>query len=435
MTLDMIGALKNRFRGAMLGLAVGDENELHSAIECIASGSFKKKQPPEIRGTGYVVDALEAALWAFYTTDSFRDGCLKAANLGGDADTTAAIYGQIAGAYYGADTRFDRLMSWFTHYSHFSRPLSGGLRVSQSVYGDAIQELRGRAAADGLSPCDWLAENFSTFAGWLTTESRRRTAESLRNADVNHCQAVYRLKTSVEKIRAILEPKPDLHETEPPVGAKLPEPLFYYDWLRLGESKQLERKLPAMFASSDDGTMVGSVGSLWLYEDRIVVESLSRIRFGFAREMIEKWLRNQIEFSQEGVVDLGSQYASRQQSDERELRETSDPSSEKLMFGSWLIDSDPDQELPKGGKLPPEIEAEVLTKVYRHHYENFIADEIPALDGMTPMEASRDAMMRPRLIELMKSHVHNVEQQAQEKGIDINIDWVLERLGLQELLD
>ena len=79
------------------------ESELHNAIECIASGSFKKKQPPEIRGTGYVVDALEAALWAFYTTDSFRDGCLKAANLGGDADTTAAIYGQIAGAYYGAD--------------------------------------------------------------------------------------------------------------------------------------------------------------------------------------------------------------------------------------------------------------------------------------------------------------------------------------------
>jgi len=71
------------------------------AIAEIAEGSFKHKQPPEIRGTGYVVKSLEAALWAFHTSDDFRTGCLLAANLGDDADTTAAIYGQIAGAYYG----------------------------------------------------------------------------------------------------------------------------------------------------------------------------------------------------------------------------------------------------------------------------------------------------------------------------------------------
>jgi ADP-ribosyl-[dinitrogen reductase] hydrolase len=49
----------------------------------------------------YVVDSLEAALWCFHITDSFKDAVLTAANLGDDADTTAAITGQIAGAYYG----------------------------------------------------------------------------------------------------------------------------------------------------------------------------------------------------------------------------------------------------------------------------------------------------------------------------------------------
>jgi ADP-ribosylglycohydrolase len=44
---------------------------------------------------------MEAALWAFHSTDTFAEGCLAAANLGNDADTTAAIYGQLAGAYYG----------------------------------------------------------------------------------------------------------------------------------------------------------------------------------------------------------------------------------------------------------------------------------------------------------------------------------------------
>jgi ADP-ribosylglycohydrolase len=51
-----------------------------------------------------VVLALEAALWAFFHSTDFRSGCLLAANLGDDADTTAAIYGQVAGAFYGVES-------------------------------------------------------------------------------------------------------------------------------------------------------------------------------------------------------------------------------------------------------------------------------------------------------------------------------------------
>lgn len=74
---------------------------MHPEVAEIAGGSFARKQPPAIRGRGYVVPALEAALWAFANSTSFAEGCLLAANLGDDADTTAAIYGQLAGAYYG----------------------------------------------------------------------------------------------------------------------------------------------------------------------------------------------------------------------------------------------------------------------------------------------------------------------------------------------
>jgi ADP-ribosylglycohydrolase len=76
---------------------------LSPKIAAIADGSFKQKSPPAIRGTGYVVDSMEAALWAFHTTDSFREGALRAVNLGNDADTTGAIYGQLAGAFYGLE--------------------------------------------------------------------------------------------------------------------------------------------------------------------------------------------------------------------------------------------------------------------------------------------------------------------------------------------
>jgi ADP-ribosyl-[dinitrogen reductase] hydrolase len=75
---------------------------LSSEIAEIADGSFKRKEPPAIVGSGFVVRSLEAALWAFHRSDSFREGALRAVNLGNDADTTGAIYGQLAGAFYGA---------------------------------------------------------------------------------------------------------------------------------------------------------------------------------------------------------------------------------------------------------------------------------------------------------------------------------------------
>lgn len=70
-------------------------------IQAIVDRSYLRKTRPDIRGTGYVVDSLEAALWAFETTSSFEEGALKAVNLGDDADTTGAVFGQIAGAFYG----------------------------------------------------------------------------------------------------------------------------------------------------------------------------------------------------------------------------------------------------------------------------------------------------------------------------------------------
>lgn len=72
-------------------------------VAAIARGEFMSKDETEIQGTGYSVASLEASLWCFFHTDSFEAAVLRAANLGDDADTTAAIVGQIAGACYGVD--------------------------------------------------------------------------------------------------------------------------------------------------------------------------------------------------------------------------------------------------------------------------------------------------------------------------------------------
>lgn len=96
--LDKHAILNNDFDPLLAAVAV---QPLAPKIRAIAAGLYKSMDPPEIKGSGYVVKSLEAALWAFHRTGTFRDGALLAVNLGDDADTTGAIFGQLAGAHYG----------------------------------------------------------------------------------------------------------------------------------------------------------------------------------------------------------------------------------------------------------------------------------------------------------------------------------------------
>jgi len=117
--LMMITALFSRDKDEvfMVAEALADregEGALHPEVAAVAAGSFREKEPPEIVGSGFIVESLEAALWALHSTSSWEEGALAAVNLGNDADTTGAIYGQLAGAIYGVDampTRWlDRLV-------------------------------------------------------------------------------------------------------------------------------------------------------------------------------------------------------------------------------------------------------------------------------------------------------------------------------------
>jgi ADP-ribosyl-[dinitrogen reductase] hydrolase len=80
------------------------QGPLHPEVEAVARGSWRGKSEAAIKGSGYCVAALEAAIWAVAGAEDFRDAILRAANLGDDADTTAAIAGQLAGARFGAST-------------------------------------------------------------------------------------------------------------------------------------------------------------------------------------------------------------------------------------------------------------------------------------------------------------------------------------------
>ena len=109
----IVKALWGSSKEEILAPAVTDE--LSDGVKRVAFGSFRIFSPPQIRGSGYVVESLEAALWAFHNSDSFADGLSMAVNLGEDSDTTGAVYGQVAGAFYGAHTIPQKWLNTLAH--------------------------------------------------------------------------------------------------------------------------------------------------------------------------------------------------------------------------------------------------------------------------------------------------------------------------------
>jgi len=100
----LLGALISR---ALSGMAKHELLDVETAlfsetkVASLAARGYAGKKQDEVVGSGYSVASLEAALWCFANNSDFESTILAAANLGNDADTTAAIAGQLAGAYYG----------------------------------------------------------------------------------------------------------------------------------------------------------------------------------------------------------------------------------------------------------------------------------------------------------------------------------------------
>jgi ADP-ribosylglycohydrolase len=125
----LVEAIATGDKAAMLRPRSADE----PAIAAVAVGSWRGKERHEIRSSGYVVHTLEAALWCVDRSESFSEAVLLAANLADDADTVAAVTGQIAGALGGKSAIpqgwLDRL-AWRAEIERRGRQLLGSRPLS-----------------------------------------------------------------------------------------------------------------------------------------------------------------------------------------------------------------------------------------------------------------------------------------------------------------
>jgi ADP-ribosyl-[dinitrogen reductase] hydrolase len=107
----LVDALAGASKEDILFAVRSELDDLAPSIAALAAGAYRAKTEAGISSSGYAVHSLEAALWCFYTTDSYAEAVLRAANLGHDADTTAAVCGQLAGAAYGLSAIPDHWLS------------------------------------------------------------------------------------------------------------------------------------------------------------------------------------------------------------------------------------------------------------------------------------------------------------------------------------
>jgi hypothetical protein len=312
---------------------------------------------------------------------------------------------------WGTD-RFSRYFIWVTRYPHFCRPEGGGLSVPYTVHDDFVKAIKKRAGK-GDARRVYLAERFGELSTLLRTMITGYTEKMIKSMDLINGIAEYAVTGSREAIREILREKPDFDPDERDPKPGDPAGAEYYVWLRRGESKEIEKEMISYFSHEDEDQGIGAIGTLKLTLDRLVIDVFGGPKYEFAKEMVEKYFGREVTFHGETVKDLSQEMTAR------------------LLERSEWASARPEEEREH---IPRDVEQQLLEKFYLDHYTKFLGEPVPALKGRTPREAAVDPKMRPLLVELMKSHLRQFSEMCRKKGFEMSIDWVLEELGLRELL-
>ncbi|MFH1313706.1 MAG: hypothetical protein ABIJ00_10850 [Candidatus Eisenbacteria bacterium] len=316
-------------------------------------------------------------------------------------------------------TRFSRFLGWLTHYPHFSKLGQVSLEVPQMVYREFLDRILEYAHEEGyaddergLKAC--MTEHLADLMRLLVDMPREKMKSVFKSIDAYHCVGTYDIAGHRKAIKRILEAKPDFERDDRDPDEGDPPGVEYYDWLRLGESQAIESEMDPAFRHAPGSELVGGVGRIRLYEDRLVVEAFTRKLFDFGKAMILHYFGRQAKLLDDEISEIAGNIAdSYEDEDNVEELEPGGPSAEQI---------------------PPEVQAEMMKKFYEERYTRFLDEPVPALDGMTPREASRRPEARPMLIELMKDHLSGIESMNRDEGADISIDFALKELGLEELL-
>jgi len=308
--------------------------------------------------------------------------------------------------------RFSRSVNLVCSFPHYFRVGPAGVELQHELTEPFMKEMEARSTEQGISIRDYLSKHFVEACRLVYSMGLQRRESLIDSLDMSEWTAVYRLNISRDEIANVLSMKPEfeLEESET-------QGVMEYSWMRKGESKKLEKKMPALFQHRDENSGVGTLGRLRLCADSLEVIAFGSQKFRFARKMIEKYLGACITFQTETENDLKEELRRRLKDDKEQP-----------------FESDMDRGMEREDEIPPEIQAEILSEFHERHYRQFMESPVPMLENKTPREAAHNKRLRPKLIDLMKLHIQGIEKRNREDPfLNLDIDWVLDELELKEL--
>ena len=292
-------------------------------------------------------------------------------------------------------SKYSLILVKYYNMPHFTRLRGRATTMWRNLVDEFTKRLKGKQLNTSIHKIIGILSQ-SELKELVEKIHKQETDKMLESMDFKIYKVLYTIKTSMKSVVKIIDSLPEFELSE----AEIQKPFtIEYMWLRLGKSKKFEQIHGGIFQRNEsDGLGTGILASIRLNSEIVEIETISRKKYEFCLKMMKRYLGNDIKFERKLVVDADTIAKNKPKNQE----------------------SDDDKSFVN--EIPPEIQSKLQKK--------FLNDNIPALDNLTPREASKREDCRENLVELMKSHLSRSPKEAQE-----GIVWALKQLGLKEMID
>ncbi len=326
--------------------------------------------------------------------------------------------------------RFTQLLTWTFACPHYTRML--GIAVSVPEFSDldpddvvrlVVEHLGGPTApAEMLA---WLQKNLVRVEESFRAVNDAVRAQMLAAVDARFTKTSYRLRGTDADLLRRLDECPAVRP-EPPAPPERDEG-FSECRVWFDEASPAEPASPTLPLASAQPLVPGRtvLGRVLVAADRVRVEAMSAAQAAALRAQFEKRAGRLVEFVGERVDDLGAR-----------LRQHHPTADLKLVppglleHAPWIVLASSRLDERPGERPLPDVERHMRRRLD----ELFLANPVPALNNLTPRQAAADPQWRPALIRLLKQRIRQQDRQNLEAGGDYEINWMIEKLGLTEIL-
>lgn len=333
--------------------------------------------------------------------------------------------------------RFSRVFAWLAHYPHFCRVAANAAEIPHPAWPewwDTVTQ-RHRSALSTRPELDLkthLAETVVACTRLIAELVDAHRQRLLANPELQHCRSLFRYSCPPKDLEQVFRGSPDFLPDPEPTPTSGPTYCASYRWVRRGESTAVDpesaRSARGQTTGDDDADV--PLGHAQIFEDHVVFETLSRRRHDFLRGLVERQFGSLLSFETESFRNFATILA------ERERREQTVAAAEQHAYADELLESaavDEAEETSPGTPSPDVSRRTTLQAEIANTYRDFPDKPLSALGGVSPRAAAADPERRPQLVEVMKAHVCGLANRSRREGMKLDIDWLLDELGLQEL--